>query len=294
MVADLQGFLRRILPADVEIVTCGDEDLPEVRADIHAAEQILFNLATNARDAMADGGVLHIETHRVRLDEERRNACGAPHPGDYVCLFVGDTGTGMDEETRRRMFEPFFTTKPPGKGTGLGLATVYGMAKQHGAGIEVDSEPGKGTRFRIYFPVAEDAAGVARREASQPEVRGGSETILLVEDDDQLRRSAKRILEEAGYQVLTAADGLEALDVLRQGAAVGLVFSDLVMPRLGGRGLYDAARREGHTVPFLFASGYSDPEARGRSSLDPSTPLLRKPWTGPDLLVRVREMLDRA
>ena len=293
MVVDLQGFLRRILPADVEIVICGDEDLPEARADLHAAEQILFNLATNARDAMPDGGVLRIETHRVRLDEERRTACGAAREGDYVCLLVGDTGTGMDEETRRRMFEPFFTTKPPGKGTGLGLATVYGMAKQHGAGIEVDSEPGKGTRFRIYFPVAEGATGAARREAGQPEVRGGSETILLVEDDDPLRRSAKRILEEAGYQVLTAADGLEALDVLRQGAAVKLVFSDLVMPRLGGRGLYDAARREGHTVPFLFASGYSDPEARGTSSLDPSTPLLHKPWTGPDLLARLREMLDR-
>ncbi len=294
LVADLQSFLRRILPADVEIVIAGADDLPEVRADIHAAEQILFNLATNARDAMPDGGVLRIETQRVQLDEERCQACGVPRAGDYVCLAVGDTGTGMDEETRRRMFEPFFTTKPPGRGTGLGLATVYGLAKQHGAGIEVESEPGKGTRFRMYFPVVDAEVAAAARDVALPaDAPRGWETILVVEDDDQLRRSAKRILEDAGYQVLTAADGLEALDVLRQGAAVRLVFSDLVMPRLGGRALYDAARRDGHTVPFLFASGYSDPSGRGAAALDPSVPLLHKPWTGPDLLGRVRQLLDR-
>ncbi len=294
LVADLQSFLRRILPADVEIVIAGADDLPEVRADIHAAEQILFNLATNARDAMPDGGVLRIETQRVQLDEERCQACGVPRAGDYVCLAVGDTGTGMDEETRRRMFEPFFTTKPPGRGTGLGLATVYGLAKQHGAGIEVESEPGKGTRFRMYFPVVDAEVAAAARDVALPaDAPRGWETILVVEDDDQLRRSAKRILEDAGYQVLTAADGLEALDVLRQGAAVRLVFSDLVMPRLGGRALYDAARRDGHTVPFLFASGYSDPSGRGAAALDPSVLLLHKPWTGPDLLGRVRQLLDR-
>src|SRR5438034_1921211 len=166
---------------------------------------------------MPDGGVLHIETQRVHLEQERCQACGVPRAGDYVCLAVGDTGTGMDEETRRRMFEPFFTTKPPGRGTGLGLATVYGLAKQHGAGIGVESEPGKGTRFRIYFPVVDAEVAAAARDVALPaDAPRGWETILVVEDDDQLRRSAKRILEDAGYQVLTAADGLEALDVLRQ------------------------------------------------------------------------------
>src|SRR5207249_4197986 len=195
LVADLQGFLRRILPADVEIVIAGADDLPEVRADIHAAEQTLLNLATNARDAM---------------------------------------------------------------------------------------------------PVVGAEVAAAGRDVARPaDAPRGWETILVVEDDDPLRRSAKRILEDAGYQVLTAADGLEALDVLRQGAAVRLVFSDLVMPRLGGRALYDAARRDGHTVPFLFASGYSDPSGRGAAALDPSVPLLHKPWTGPDLLGRVRQLLDR-
>src|SRR6266480_2067141 len=145
LVADLSGLLRRILPADVEVVIAGGVGLPEVRADVHAVEQILFNLATNARDAMPSGGVLRIETTRVELTEERRLACGAPAPGEYGCLYVGDTGVGMDEATRRRMFEPFFTTKPAGRGTGLGLATVYGLVKQHGGGIEVDTAPGKGT-----------------------------------------------------------------------------------------------------------------------------------------------------
>jgi PAS domain S-box-containing protein len=291
LIGDLSGFLRRILPADVEIVTSSEGDLPDVRADVHATEQILFNLVTNARDAMPDGGVLRMETSRVHLTEDQREAWGAARAGEHVCLSVGDTGIGMDEETRAHMFEPFFTTKPAGKGTGLGLSTVYGLVKQHGGGIDVDSEPGKGTRFRIYFPVADGVAAPVRPRAGVAEVRGGRETILVVEDDDQLRRSVKRILEAAGYQIVTAADGLEALEALRQTAGVQLVFSDLVMPRLGGRALYDAARREGHTTPFLFASGYSDSDRA--TSLDPSVPLLHKPWTEPDLLGRIREILDR-
>jgi len=291
LVRDLSGFLRRILPADVEIVTHDGADLPDVRADVHAVEQIVFNLATNARDAMPDGGVLRIETSQVHLAEEQRQACGAVRAGAQVCLAVDDTGVGMDAATRARMFEPFFTTKAPGKGTGLGLATVYGLVKQHGGGIEVDSEPGRGTRFRIYFPPAEEAAVPAQASGGEPAARGGSETVLVVEDDDQLRRSAKRILEDAGYQVVTAADGLEALEALRQTAGVRLVFSDLVMPRLGGRALYDAARREGVTIPFLFASGYSDPDRGG--SLDPALPLMHKPWMATDLLGRIRAILDR-
>jgi len=290
LIRDLSGFLRRILPADVEIVTLDRDDLPDVRADMHAAEQIVFNLATNARDAMPNGGVLRLETGMVHLSEEQRLACGAQRAGDHVCLAVEDTGVGMDAATRARMFEPFFTTKEQGKGTGLGLATVYGLVQQHGGGIEVDSDPGKGTRFRIYFPLAEEAAAPKPERPGEPEARGGSETLLVVEDDDQLRRSAKRVLEEAGYQVLTAADGLEALEALRHSTGVRLVFSDLVMPRLGGRALYDAARREGHTVPFLFASGYSDPDRA--ASLDPAM-LLHKPWTEHDLLTRLREVLDK-
>src|SRR5437870_3335677 len=293
VLADLSGMLRRILPADVEIVTAGDEGLPEVRADLHATEQILFNLVTNARDAMPNGGVLRIETRRVHLTDEQRASGGATHDGDFVCLAVEDTGVGMDEQTRQRIFEPFFTTKPVGRGTGLGLATVYGLVRQHGGSIEVDSEPGKGTRVRVYFPAAEVAATPLQRTSGPQQARGGSETILLVEDDDQLRRATKRVLEGAGYQVLTAADGQEALDVLRQqGEGIRLVVSDLVMPRLGGRALHDQARREGRAMPFLFASGYSDGDRSGRAPLDPSLPFLFKPWTPNDLLNKVRELLD--
>ena len=291
LIADLTGFLRRILPADVEIVVSGDTDLPEVKADPHAAEQILFNLVTNARDAMPNGGVLLIETRRVEISDEQHVAWGTRRAGEHVCLMASDTGVGMDRETRTHMFEPFFTTKPAGKGTGLGLATVYGLVKQHGGGIDVESEPGKGTRFCIYLPTSDEPPAPARPAVRERAVRGGRETILLVEDDDQLRRSAKRILEDAGYQVVSTADGLEALEALRHTAGIGLVFSDLVMPRLGGRALYDAARREGRTVPFLFASGYSDPSRA--TSPDPSVPMLRKPWTGTDLLGRVRDILDR-
>jgi CheY-like chemotaxis protein len=258
---------------------------------VHAIEQILFNLAANARDAMPDGGVLRFETSRVLLTEEQRQVSGALRAGEHVCLAVDDTGVGMDAATRVRMFEPFFTTKPQGKGTGLGLATVYGLVQQHGGGIDVHSEPGKGTHFRIYLPIATERVTAPRRATDEAEVPGGSETILVVEDDHQLRRSAKRILEEAGYQVLTAADGLEALEALRQTTGIRLVFSDLVMPRLGGRALYDAARRESQTVPFLFASGYSASDRA--AGLDPSVPLLNKPWTTADLLGRVREVLDR-
>jgi len=291
LIADLTGFLRRILPAAVEIVVSGDTDLPEVKADPHAAEQILFNLVTNARDAMPNGGVLLIETRRVEISDEQHVAWGTRRAGEHVCLMASDTGVGMDRETRTHMFEPFFTTKPAGKGTGLGLATVYGLVKQHGGGIDVESEPGKGTRFCIYLPTSDEPPAPARPAVRERAVRGGRETILLVEDDDQLRRSAKRILEDAGYQVVSTADGLEALEALRHTAGIGLVFSDLVMPRLGGRALYDAARREGRTVPFLFASGYSDPSRA--TSPDPSVPMLRKPWTGTDLLGRVRDILDR-
>jgi two-component system, cell cycle sensor histidine kinase and response regulator CckA len=291
LITDLTGFLRRIVPADVEIVVAGDTDLPEVKADPHAAEQILFNLATNARDAMPNGGVLLIETRRAVISDEQHVAWGTRRAGEHVCLMASDTGVGMDRETRTHMFEPFFTTKPAGKGTGLGLATVYGLVKQHGGGIDVESEPGKGTRFCIYLPTSDQPPAPARPAVREKVVRGGRETILLVEDDDQLRRSAKRILEDAGYQVVSTADGLEALEALRHTVGIGLVFSDLVMPRLGGRALYDAARRDGHTVPFLFASGYSDPSRA--TSPDPSVPMLRKPWTGTDLLGRVRDILDR-
>ena len=296
VVSTLSGMLRRIVPADIEIVVANSEETPEFRADLHAVEQILFNLATNARDAMPAGGVLRIETRCGVPSEEQRIAAGVRPASLWTCLAVEDTGVGMDDATRRRVFEPFFTTKSSGKGTGLGMATVYGLVKQHGGVIEVDSAPGLGTRIRVYFPaVAATTPAVGDEPVGSRDVRGGNETILIVEDESDLRRVAKRILEQAGYHVLTAADGQEALELLRRPpATIHLVLSDLVMPRLGGRGLFDAVRRDGNTTPFLFASGYSPGDDRGGLPPEASVPLLYKPWTHDDVLTRVRELLDRA
>jgi PAS domain S-box-containing protein len=294
VVSTLSGMLRRIVPADIEIVVANSEETPEFRADLHAVEQILFNLATNARDAMPAGGVLRIETRCAAPSEEQRIAAGARPALRWTCLAVEDTGVGMDDATRRRVFEPFFTTKSSDKGTGLGMATVYGLVKQHGGVIEVDSAPGLGTRIRLFFPAVEATTPAAGDEPQgSSDVRGGNETILIVEDESDLRRVAKRILEQAGYHVLTAADGQEALELLRRPpATIHLVLSDLVMPRLGGRGLFDAARREGNATPFLFASGYSPGDDRGSLPPEAGVPLLYKPWTHDDVLTRVRDLLD--
>jgi PAS domain S-box-containing protein len=296
VVSGLTGMLRRILPADIELVVDNGDDVPEVRADVHAVEQVIFNLVTNARDAMPQGGVLRITTARGTPSDERRAAAGVEAGRSWVSLVVEDTGVGMDDATQRRMFEPFFTTKPSGKGTGLGMATVDGLVKQHGGLIDVDSRPGQGSRIILYFPATEGKATAQKaRPRRDSSAFRGQETILIVEDEGDLRRAAKRVLEQAGYQVLTAADGVEALEAIRrQSSPIHLVMSDLVMPRLGGRGLYDAVRRDGKDTPFLFVSGYSPGDHRGNLPPELSAPVLDKPWTPVDLLARVREMLDRS
>jgi len=292
---DLGAVLRRVLPADIELLVFADEALPEVAADGHAVEQILLNLVNNARDAMPDGGVLRLETSCTWISDAHRDVLGPGSASEYVCLAVDDTGTGMDEATRQRAFEPFFTTKPVGKGTGLGLATVYGLAKQHGGFVQIDSAPGAGTRLRIYFPVAEEVTrrrGSGAHEQMLLATNNGHETVLVVEDQAQLRRATVYTLEHAGYTVLAAADGIEALQLLRQHPApIHLVFTDLVMGRLGGRGLYQIDRREGRQTAFLFTSGYAG-AGRGEEPLDPQLPFLPKPWTSADLLARVRQVLD--
>ena len=294
IVNELSAVLRRVLPADIELLVFADEDLPEVSVDAHAVEQILLNLVNNARDAMPDGGVLRLETSCTWISDAQREVLGPGAAHEYVCLAVDDTGAGMEEATRQRAFEPFFTTKPVGKGTGLGLATVYGLVKQHGGFVQIDSAPGAGTRLRVYFPVVEEAE---RQRVSGPHkaaASGGNETVLVVEDQAQLRRATVYTLERAGYRVLAAADGIEALHLLRQHPEpIHLVFTDLVMSRLGGRGLYQIDRREGRATPFLFTSGYAG-AGRGEDPLDPSLPFLPKPWTSADLLARVRQLLNEA
>ena len=294
LITERKRALRRLLPETVELKIEVAEAPDVVRADPSALEQILVNLVTNARDAMPGGGVLRLHTRRAELDSDDGLAHGGAAPGSYVCLSVVDTGVGMNGSTRDRIFEPFFTTKSPGAGTGLGLAMVYGLVKQQGGFTEFSSEPGVGTTFRIFLPaVLEPARNGARRSGTVVEC-GGSETILLAEDEDGLRRAAQKVLGRFGYTVIPAADGEQALELYRaHEATIALVVSDMVMPKIGGRELYRRLRREGKTVPFLLTSGFTVRDVRESSELDPDLPFLPKPWTLTELASKVREVLDR-
>jgi PAS domain S-box-containing protein len=291
-VSDLEKLLRRLLGEDIQIGVHLAEDLGSVQADPGQLEQVLVNLAVNARDAMPRGGRLLIETANVELDEHYADQHVTTQPGRFVQLSVSDTGTGMPPEVLEHVFEPFFTTKEQGKGTGLGLATVYGIVKQSGGNIWVYSEPGQGTTFKIYLPRVEAPAAV---DAARPAagVATGSETVLLVEDEEGVRRIAARILRSAGYQVLSAASGPEALAIVETHAgALDLLLTDVVMPRMSGRELADrlVALRPGLRV--LFASGYTDEAIVHHGVLDPGTHFIGKPFSAAELTRKVREVLD--
>lgn len=294
LVTDMSRMLRRVVPESIEIQLRATGALGTVQADPGAVEQILLNLATNARDAMPEGGILRIETEQTWLDQAYHATHPWCEPGEYTCIIVSDTGVGMDRETRERIFEPFYTTKPHGEGTGLGMAMIYGLVKQHAGYVNVYSERGQGTTVRVYLPVVgDDALSVAAGPMTEKMPRG-TETILLAEDERAIRRATKRALEAHGYNVLLAEDGEEAIEVFQaHESEIDLVISDLVMPKLGGRQLYDALRQEGTTVPVIFASGYSAREVEESATLKPNVPFLHKPWTLTDLLVRIREVLDR-
>jgi len=229
---------------------------------------------------------------RQELDEEYSLAHPWTAPGEYVCISVSDTGVGMDLETRERIFEPFFTTKPPELGTGLGLSMVYGLVKQQGGSIEVYTEKGEGTTVKLYFPLVKETA-VRERDTAPRTMVGGTETILIVEDEEPIRRAARRVLEKHGYTVMLASDGEEALDLYPQHQdEIDLVISDVVMPRLGGVKFYEALRERGGTPKILFTSGYTKSDVQDSGSLDPGMPFLHKPWTVADLLEKIREVLD--
>jgi PAS domain S-box-containing protein len=290
----IEGILRRTLPEDIVIELAIEEPLPLVIADPQAVDQMLLNLATNARDAMPSGGQLRISVGAAMLDEAYTRGHPGARMGMHVCLGLSDTGIGMDAEEQRRAFEPFFTTKPAGKGTGLGLPMVYGLMKQHHGFVDLTSVKDHGTSIRLYFPVTEYATPTvpARAPESTPP-RRGRETILLVEDEEQLRLSAQRVLTAFGYQVITAADGIEALDRWQAHSDdIHLVLSDVVMPRMNGVQLYEALRRARPGVRFVLASGYGAGEATLRGRLDPSVPVVEKPWEMTRLLASVRRVLD--
>jgi two-component system cell cycle sensor histidine kinase/response regulator CckA len=291
----VEGFAKRArggVPEGVTITARVDAAVATVPADAGAVEQMLTNLVANARDAMASGGAILIEVGDAALDEEHCRTYGWGEPGNYVVASVSDTGTGMDAETQRRIYEPFFTTKPVGRGTGLGMAMVYGLMKQHRGFVHVFSEPGHGTTVRLYFPaVAADPA--PRPVAGDLEAPRGTETVLVVEDDDALRRLTARVLGRHGYTVLMAADGGDALRLLAApGPPPDLMISDVVMPGISGPQLLQMLRESGRALKTLFVSGYTARDLSQRATLGPDQPFLAKPWTVPELLRKVRMLLD--
>ena len=293
VVAGMESLLRRLLGEDIDLVVVLTPDVGSVKADPGQIEQVITNLAVNARDAMPQGGRLTIETQNVEIDEAYARQHGeAVPPGSYVRLAVSDSGVGMDEATRARIFEPFFTTKGPGKGTGLGLSTVYGIVTQSHGFIWVDSEVGQGTSFKIYLPQVTEAAGTDR---PRPTVvsSSGTETILLVEDSLGLRKLATRFLERAGYTVLRAASGEEALRLLeRHEEPVHLLLSDVVMPGMSGRLLAEQLAQIRPGMKVLYMSGYTSDTTVRHGVWEGKVNFLNKPFTAAALLRKVREVLD--
>ena len=293
VISNVQPMLQRLIGENVELVTKLAPSVSTIRADAGQIEQIVLNLALNARDAMGEGGSLTIESADVYLDEQYARDHVGVDAGPHVRLRVSDTGIGMDASTQARIFEPFFTTKPSGQGTGLGLATVFGIVQQAGGHIEVSSTPGVGSRFDIYMPQSGQPATEASEVEVAPSSFDGSETILLVEDEPGVRRASRRFLEEHGYRVLDASDGGEALRLceLHEGE-VDLVITDLVMPGMSGRELAERMARIRPQTPILYVSGYVDSGPARAGLQDASIPLLQKPF-GADVLARkVRETLD--
>jgi two-component system, cell cycle sensor histidine kinase and response regulator CckA len=293
VLANVDRMVGRLIGEDIELITRLDPALGRVKADAGQLEQIVVNLAVNARDAMPEGGTLTIETGNVELDEEYARTHPGAASGQHIVLAVTDTGHGMDEQTQSHLFEPFFTTKEKGKGTGLGLATVYGIVEQSGGSIWVDSELKRGTTFKAYFPRVEGVAVplVAAKSSGQPP--RGTETILLAEDASGLRILARRILERYGYTVLEASNGDEALQVCEQHqGAIHLLLTDVVMPGISGRTLADRVALLHPTTKVLYSSGYTDDAIVQRGVLSAGTAFLQKPYTAEAMARKVRDVLD--
>jgi two-component system cell cycle sensor histidine kinase/response regulator CckA len=294
VVKDMHKMLTRLIGENIDLATKQASDLGMVKADPSQVEQIIMNLVVNARDAMPHGGKVTVETANITLDDQDALKHVAVKAGEYVMLAVSDTGTGIDEETQARIFEPFFTTKEVGRGTGLGLSTVYGIVKQSGGNIWVYSEPEVGTAFKVYLPRVDAAASVIEKLVLESAAPQGTETILLVEDEDMVRGLARKILSEAGYKVIEARSGAEALELSRGYAGpIDLLLTDVVMPAFSGKEVAERLKEFRPAVRVLFMSGYTDEAIVRHGVLDANVEFLQKPFTWVRLAKKVRDVLDR-
>ena len=294
VVSAVEQLLRRTLGEHVELHSSLADDLRPVLADPGQLEQILVNLAVNARDAMPDGGTLRIDTANMEIDEDYAASRPELSPGPHVRLRVSDTGVGMPPETAQRAFDPFFTTKPPGQGTGLGLATVYGIVQQAGGRAQIYSEIGVGTTFTVLLPATEQASAPEESQSDSQPARG-EETILLVEDEQALREVTRRILTGAGYRVIVAANGPEALETAdTHSGPIDLVLSDVIMPQMPGPQMVAQLLAQRPSVRVLLMSGFAQPILDAGGHLDEGMTLIEKPFSGPTLLAKIAQILERA
>ena len=287
-------MLSRLIGEDIELSTNFTEKDVIIMADAGQIEQVLLNLATNARDAMPHGGHLTLDTQLVELDDSFIRVHGYGEPGMFAVISVSDTGIGMDKETMAKIFEPFFTTKDAEKGTGLGLAMAYGIIKQHNGYINVYSEPESGTTFRIYLPAIESTEEVVVKTAIEPLPSHGSETILVAEDDGALRKLFSTVLQAYGYKVILAKDGEEAIRRFMDNKdKIQLVMLDMIMPKKSGKEVYDKIKQMRPDIKTLFSSGYSadriDKDSMHKGGFD----FIMKPASPKDLLKKIRELLDK-
>jgi CheY-like chemotaxis protein len=289
---EMRPMLGRLIREDVKILVGLRPRLGCIKADRSQVEQVLLNLAVNAQDAMPNGGTLTIETANVELDEHYTAMHSATKPGSYVVLTVTDSGAGMSRQVLDHLFEPFFTTKPEGKGTGLGLATVHGIATRCGGSVNVYSEVGRGSSFKVYFPQEVEAAPVLGAPAPMPKSSTGTETVLLVEDADALRELTRRLLSTQGYTVLVAANANQASQLFNENPSIDVLLTDVVMPGPSGPVLSEQLMKCRPSLKVIYMSGYTDETIVQHGVLQPGIAFLHKPFTSEALGRKIREVLD--
>ncbi len=294
LILHMDKLFRRLIREDIELIVLPGKDLGSVKTDSGSIQQVLTNLVVNARDAMPKGGKLLIETQNVELDPEYTHLYPEVQPGEYVLLAVSDTGVGISEEVQKRLFEPFFTTKEIGKGTGLGLATCYGIVRQSGGHINVYSEVGHGTTFKVYLPLVNAPGKPFLMPEKSTDLPCGSETVLVVEDEALVRNFTVRVLRDQGYKDLIASNGEEALHLVQkhQDQPIDLLITDMIMPQVGGRELASHLKKLWPEMHVIFTSGYTENISTYREFLDPNEGFLQKPFSPQALAVKVREVLD--